>query len=303
MAATHNGHCQICGRQHKVTGSRIAKHGYTIRHGWQEGACYGSGGKPFEISCDLIEGAIVAAKRYIENTGTLIARLQVEPLDEDGKTGAFLTKEGLTTYHIVTIHMNDQNKVELRGGYGDRVLKTYPNTGYNAVKTVEEVARKLADTRIKYLTGTIGQSEESIAYLEERKKGWKPAELQPVTDEDKAKSAPKLHFEATRWDYNTTACSHSAQAASTNRSRIKTKDLAKVTCTACLRSIKEAAEAPARRRAARIKALTASIKYAKKSLISEKDPQAIAYLTDMLAKDEPELAKLVAEAAAAETQA
>jgi len=54
--ATHAGSCQICGRKHKIdvkTG-RIAAHGYTLEHGWQNGVCIGSHNLPYERSANKL---------------------------------------------------------------------------------------------------------------------------------------------------------------------------------------------------------------------------------------------------------
>ena len=58
-AATHEGSCQICGRQQKLPGNVLSKHGYTTRWGFFSGVCPGASYEPFEVSCDLIA-------RYVE---------------------------------------------------------------------------------------------------------------------------------------------------------------------------------------------------------------------------------------------
>jgi hypothetical protein len=54
--ATHAGSCQICGRKHKldVKTGRIAAHGYTLEHGWQNGVCIGSHNLPYERSANKL---------------------------------------------------------------------------------------------------------------------------------------------------------------------------------------------------------------------------------------------------------
>lgn len=44
------GNCQICGRQHAVVGSRMAKHGYEVTNGYFQGICGGQWHAPMQIS-------------------------------------------------------------------------------------------------------------------------------------------------------------------------------------------------------------------------------------------------------------
>jgi hypothetical protein len=54
VKATHNGHCQICGRLQAST-PRLALHGYKVT--WHEfrGTCSGSGKLPIELSTKLLD--------------------------------------------------------------------------------------------------------------------------------------------------------------------------------------------------------------------------------------------------------
>lgn len=240
MAATHFGNRQICNRQHKVTGQAIATHGYTLRHGWQEGACYGSGGKPIEISCDLIEGALHSARRYISTTGEKIIHLKsATPLDKDGRIGTVfskMTRTGHThEYMEVAIGTNAKGQITLIDHYS-MVVKTY--SGYSDPKTEAQAVRILADKRVAYLEHTITEAEENIVYLADRLKNWKPAELRPISQAERAAGAPKLHLMADKYGFKrTTACSRSGTAAQSNVSRAKTDDHSQVTCAACIKEI------------------------------------------------------------------
>jgi hypothetical protein len=62
--ATHSGSCQCCGAQQKLPGDILSKHGYTVEYGWFSGVCKGSGHKPFEVSCELIERFILMAEEH-----------------------------------------------------------------------------------------------------------------------------------------------------------------------------------------------------------------------------------------------
>lgn len=249
MAATHWGNCQICGREHKVTGISIAKHGYTIRHGWQEGACYGSGGKPIQISCDLIEGAIAAAKRYIERTTADIERLHTNPLNEQGRIIVMLTKQtragSVSELAAVRVQANDKGEVTLVDGY-DKVRKTYDKRD-SANNTVEKVVARLAAARIAYLQQTIADARDNIPVLEQRIKEWQPEPLRAISGSDRAAEAPKVHFKAAKYGYkDVPMCAASAMGAQRSQSARTTDDASKVTCAGCLKRI---AEREARQRA------------------------------------------------------
>lgn len=46
----NTGTCACCGNNVKLSDGKIVNHGFTIRHGWQEGACHGVGCDPIEVS-------------------------------------------------------------------------------------------------------------------------------------------------------------------------------------------------------------------------------------------------------------
>lgn len=57
---THRGHCQVCGREQAVdnkTGT-LAKHGYTVEHGFFEGECPGSHNLPLEHDHTMTDNII-----------------------------------------------------------------------------------------------------------------------------------------------------------------------------------------------------------------------------------------------------
>lgn len=47
------GNCQCCGRLQAVVNGAVAKHGYTVKEGWFNGVCSGSGESPMQISIDV----------------------------------------------------------------------------------------------------------------------------------------------------------------------------------------------------------------------------------------------------------
>jgi hypothetical protein len=246
MAATHTGHCQICGRQHKVTGTRIAKHGFTIRFGWQEGACFGSGGKPYELSNDLLLRAIESAKRYIADTNVKIRGVKARPVDEEGYVKARVAEQRYSpdTYYTEVKITEVDGKIEARTRSDRRVfLQDAPRHKEELAKVIEIVSGKY----VAYLQHTVKETQAAIPHMQERHDSWKLAELTPISAEEAAASAPKVHYQVKRYGYTTTACSASATASQRNASRIKTTDASKVTCAACA---KEAARLAAKAAAA-----------------------------------------------------
>jgi hypothetical protein len=57
--ATHNGTCQVCGRQQAFFAGSVAKHGYDVRHGFFNGVCVGAEKAPAEHSVDLTRSIII----------------------------------------------------------------------------------------------------------------------------------------------------------------------------------------------------------------------------------------------------
>jgi hypothetical protein len=65
--ATHRGNCQVCAHQHHVMGAVLAKHGYTVKFGFFNGTCRGSGQKPMQIERALTDSTVVALGVYAAN--------------------------------------------------------------------------------------------------------------------------------------------------------------------------------------------------------------------------------------------
>jgi hypothetical protein len=67
-AATHFGHCQLCGALQKLPGGRLSLHGYTTRYGYFSGVCRGARHLPFEKSYHLVLDAIDNASKQLHDT-------------------------------------------------------------------------------------------------------------------------------------------------------------------------------------------------------------------------------------------
>lgn len=57
---THRAHCQVCGQQQAVDNETgmLAKHGYTVEHGFFEGECPGSKNPPIEVDHTMTDNII-----------------------------------------------------------------------------------------------------------------------------------------------------------------------------------------------------------------------------------------------------
>lgn len=232
-AADFFGNCQICGSEQKSHPNKIAKHGYTIQYGWQMGECFGSGAAPYQKSNDRILDAIEAAKLYIKNTKAAMDDLRANPFEKEGTVWTEYTVQrfGDKQNGSVTLSMNAKGGIEARDRT-DRLVFVSMN---GHPKTVEEAAHLLAKTRISRMLSSVKQAEASIPYMQKRYDDWKPVELRPVTAADRAASAPKLHFAATKFGRKTAVCVGSATGASAYKQT--TDDRSKVTCAACLKEL------------------------------------------------------------------
>jgi len=302
MAAEYFGTCQICGREQKAHPHKIAKHGYTIQNGWQQGACYGSEGKPYEVSCDLIEGAIASAKRFIADTTAKIAAMKKNPLNDDGTIAVMkreTTRAGQLVYPVaVTVKLAEGGVVVAVGSDG-KAVRTWSYFG--DVQTVEAATKELAKEWIKGLQRNIKEAELSLDYMGERLKNWKPAELRPVTTADRAASAPKVHFAATKYGRKTGVCVASASGAQAYK--ITTDDRSKVTCVACLKELarlddlpRQKAEAAEKERQREMKSLSSTIREFQRLIKKEARPEVVLSYTEDMNRYVAELEALQAKA-------
>lgn len=74
--ATHRGNCQVCGHQHHVMGTTLAKHGYTVEFGFFRGTCDGSDRQPVQIERSHTDATIVWLREYAEREDSVVAQLK-----------------------------------------------------------------------------------------------------------------------------------------------------------------------------------------------------------------------------------
>lgn len=87
--ATHQGHCQACGRLQRLPNGLLAKHGYKVTSGYFSGVCVGSGHQPFEKSYEMLPGFIASAERERANIEARQTKLRT-PLADDAKPMAWV---------------------------------------------------------------------------------------------------------------------------------------------------------------------------------------------------------------------
>jgi len=72
---THRAHCQVCGAQQAVDNKtgKLAKHGYTVEHGFFEGECPGSHNLPIEVDHTMTDNIIEDLGRQADRIEAQIA--------------------------------------------------------------------------------------------------------------------------------------------------------------------------------------------------------------------------------------
>jgi hypothetical protein len=194
--ATHDGHCQVCGRLQRLPGGTLAKHGYEVhgrRHGgyggYFSGQCWGSHHPPYEESCELVKLSIERATVERDRTLAKQDELRQPATEPTGPVSVYRTSK----YFGRGYYAWEQGKVEKRAGgeYFDitytsetdsGVTKTvrrsaYEIVGYevanDALAIASAMRRKYADA----LTKAVVELNDYITVQQERVDTWKPAPL------------------------------------------------------------------------------------------------------------------------------
>ena len=194
--ATHMGSCQACGREQKLPGDVLSKHGYHVQWKIFVGECPGCGHKPYEQDCSLIQRFIDDARGKLAGVKANIAdnlRPAVEPkcwyheyigslmvigryvwrqiaLIAQPRTVNYGAKYGgeCTIYDLTFV--NHEGKVE-----------RYPEG------TTEDVLKTATEGNTKYVQWELEpykkQLENYIRWQTERVNNWKLTDLKPVPPE------------------------------------------------------------------------------------------------------------------------
>jgi len=207
--ATHSGTCQVCGNFQKLPGNVLSKHGYTKQWGFFNGVCWGAGSKPFEISIDLIEGAIARATETLEATRKESAELKAGKLIEGstkawqhvyrsfGSAGRGYSKGGYF-WELVTVSGKESEPMSSGNTYWSFTYEMENNENTN--KRPGELSAGYGDDRVTSVDGMrikmntgyatahldkhASQLADYIRWQQERILNWKatPEKLKPVTE-------------------------------------------------------------------------------------------------------------------------
>lgn len=93
-AATHNGTCQVCGREQARRARGLAKHGYTVDHGFFSGTCDGSGSLPVEEGTDKLDATVKTLRqRATAYEATTAEQIDQVPIVREVRVGSWKTRK------------------------------------------------------------------------------------------------------------------------------------------------------------------------------------------------------------------
>jgi hypothetical protein len=247
--AKFSGTCQLCGHFQKLPNDRLSLHGYTVRWNCFVGDCPGSRGLPFEVSIDLIEGAIarqisyakelranapkVRASRDPKNVSVRVYASDVRRVD-DGKRAPGLFGDE-SSAKIVGDLAKTEAGIDFRFTRNGTEYR-YAMNVYGSVNLDDFVA-ELRGKQADALLAQAKNCDEYVAWQRGRIAGWKaqPEKLVPV---DAADYAPTLHAIGSYWTKREgrpiALCVSSIRSAGY---KTTTTERAKVTCAACLKRL------------------------------------------------------------------
>jgi hypothetical protein len=204
-AATHQGHCQLCGRLQLLPGGKMAKHGYTVEcrgsGGWFSGVCPGSNNLPFEQSIALIETHIKATLDHAESMRRMQATLRQPATETEAYVHHYFRdrQRGTGEYRWVKvaiqieprIHASQYNQAfyELTDAtrYGQANVGRHPIRVSEPCKDALAVASYLNARRADSYDGEIKSCLSYVEWQRARTKDWKPTDLTPCARQEKPK--------------------------------------------------------------------------------------------------------------------
>ena len=182
-AATHGGNCQVCGHFQKLPGGKLARHGFTVEHGWQEGTCWGSEELPLQLSCELIAKSIEGARKEhaaIIARATELRKPATEPKGWASKT-SYKGRSRITFPVEVDILLDKEGRpyyVE-DDMYGRKFARTAIQLSYK-IKTALDMANYLNEQEATRIERKLPMIEDYIKHQTEVVRTWKPAPLTPL---------------------------------------------------------------------------------------------------------------------------
>jgi hypothetical protein len=190
--ATHKGTCQVCGNLQMLPNGRLSKHGYTVRWGFFEGTCWGAENLPFELSKELIEGAIKRAQDHQASVAAYAKQLRDDKTPATVWVNEYVGASSRAAYlrgdtyrwrelKRADVKKNDystlswepakdsQSRDAKRGERQTRDCYLYGDAA-----TLDGCMHYLNGERAKVLDGRVKQLAEYIGWQQARIKGWAP---------------------------------------------------------------------------------------------------------------------------------
>lgn len=182
--ATHTGTCQLCGREQKLPGELLSKHGYAVEWSMFVGTCPGSDHLPFELSINLVDAAIaralVASYAYRTNadeTEALTSTVWVHEYTKDAR--------GRGDYQWRLLRVADVSFAPYAPASIDTWTgadgKMHRSSYYGDGSTVAAFNKR----RAEYLRREAETQERYIEWQQRRIKRWAPdaSKLKPVVED------------------------------------------------------------------------------------------------------------------------
>lgn len=194
--STHIGSCQACGREQKLPGDVLSKHGYHVRWSMFVGECPGCGHKPYEQDCSLIQKFIEDAKERLAGvkaniTATLVPATEPKCWYHE-YVGSFMVM-GRYMWRQIDLIAKPRT-VNYGAKYGGECTiydLTYTNhegkEERHPVGTTDDPLRTATEENAKYVEWELQphrkQLESYIKWQKERVANWKLTDLKPVPPE------------------------------------------------------------------------------------------------------------------------
>lgn len=206
---THTGECQVCGAHQAISNDDrhwIAKHGYSVDHGFFNGTCWGSDAQPLELSKDLLDEAIRRVEVQCESERKSHANVEAMagttkgwhtiPVPKDDPLYRITHERTLfgEFFEVFTPYAHQEkpddgyNKVMFRSDSrydGDKEGgKEYDPSkqGYH-YRDALDAGKVTQERELRNIADRIADMTRYIKWQIERKKKWKVQKLQPVKHE------------------------------------------------------------------------------------------------------------------------
>ena len=183
-AAKFRGHCQACGKLHKLPGGVLSKHGYRVVWNSFWNVCPGADHVPFEESKDLCEALILD----VEESIVLLERNIAAVPNEDFITLSARIKEGYKRRTVTKTYKLSEVEWGRVPHAGSGFIKEengllYSFHSYGAYDE-EGMLAEYRKQKIYGFESQIAQAKRYIEWMAGRIKNWKPEPLVPLEEEE-----------------------------------------------------------------------------------------------------------------------